>query len=204
MCGVIGYVPLVDGSASGIAAQFERLFSESAVRGLHSFGLAQPGRAVVRALTLGDVVREFDARLPAIAHARYSTSGDWRDPQNNQPIVVGDLALAFNGVIHMGTKEEFERDFDVRCASYNDGEVFLRCLERGETPEMFLSRLTGSFAGAWLGRGRLRAARNERRPLWRCDMVDAVWYASTLDIFRRAGFPTATARPLQAGVVEVW
>jgi glutamine phosphoribosylpyrophosphate amidotransferase len=139
--------------------------------------------------------------LPTIAHARYSTSGDWRTPANNQPLVVAEMALAFNGVISMGTKPEFEADFGVTCASDNDGEVFLRRLEGGEPADAFIRRINGSFAGVWLRDGRLYAGRNARRPLWRCYAHGAWWYASTADIFRRAGFASHLA-PVPINAVE--
>jgi len=136
--------------------------------------------------------------------------------ENNQPLVAGGRALVFNGVIHMGTKPEFEKEFGVQCTTDNDGEVFLRMLAKAdETAEGDGTRSAHddaehilnvmdqqshiSFAGCWLDlQGRLWAARNERRPLWRASILDATWYASTRDIFLRAGFPEPTE--LQPGV----
>ena len=186
---------------------FGRLFQESTIRGLHAFGLAQPAAdgalAVTRAFHRDEVLAEFDPARPAIAHARYSTSGDWRDHANNQPIVVADMALAMNGVLHMGTKAEFEAAFAVTCQSDNDAEVFLRRLAHGQVATDFLRGLAGSFAGTWLQAGQLYAARNVRRPLWRCEAYGAAWVASTRDILARAGFPLATARPLEPLCVEM-
>jgi glutamine phosphoribosylpyrophosphate amidotransferase len=199
MCGVIGYWP-VSPAAEALGA-FAALFDESRVRGRHAYGLANHVGAW-RTFQAADVPRLFDPEKPTVAHARYSTSGDWRTLANNQPLVVGDRALAFNGVIHMGTKAEFEAAYGVACASDNDGEVFLRRLEAGETAQAFLQRIPGSFAGVWLEGGRLWAVRNLRRPLWRCDAYGARWYASTRDIFRRAGFQVETATELVPGQVE--
>jgi len=190
MCGIVGYVPGIRPSPDA-EALFVRLWRESLVRGRHAAGLAQPsptGPNVHRALHLeADLLAQFDYTRPAIAHTRYSTSGDWRTEANNQPIVLGQLALAFNGVIHMGTKAEFEAAFGVTCDTDNDGEVFLRLLAQGEKPEEVLRSLSGSFAGVWLDSGALLAGRNARRPLWRAHALGAHWYASTRDIFRRAG-----------------
>lgn len=195
MCGVVGYVPIEPTQETDAA--FRRLVLESRVRGLHACGLAQPGRAAARAFTAGPVLAEFDRTAKAIAHTRYCTSGDWRTIDNNQPVVVGAFALAFNGVIHMGTKAEFEAAFHVACVSDNDGEVFVRRVLDGESAEAFLARLRGSFAGVWLDGTRLYAARNERRPLWHTYGYGGEWYASTRDVFERAGFQDATVvRPL--------
>lgn len=204
MCGVVGYAP-GNTAHPDAATAFVRLFEQSIIRGLHAFGIAQPlGREafeVHRSRTLADVTRVFNPLLPAIAHARYSTSGDWMVKANNQPLVVGDMALAFNGVIDMGTKEEFELRYQVKCEADNDGEIFLRKCQQGESPSKFINKIEGSFAATWLKGGQLYAGRNARRPLWGCEAYGAVWFASTRDIFRRAGFPVERALSLDAGAV---
>lgn len=136
------------------------------------------------------IVTMFDPRFRTIAHCRFSTSGDWKNLANGQPIIARDMALAFNGVIHMGTKEEFEHAFDVQCAADNDGEVFLQKLHQGMRSADFLRSIQGSFAGVWLRNGHLFANRNVRRPLWVWDDGSwlGTWFASTRDIFERAGF----------------
>lgn len=193
MCGVIGFRPLGESRyEEERTILFGRLMEHSKIRGLHSFGIAQVafGEMLLhRDHRLEEVVKLFEPGLPTVAHCRYSTSGDWRDLDNCQPLVCGNLALAFNGVIHMGTKEEMEQEFDVSLSCDNDGEVFLRRVLSGQSPFDFLPELSGSFAGVWLDARdmRLRAIRNERRPLWRAEAYDAVWYASTRDIFTRAG-----------------
>lgn len=210
MCGVIGYKPHDEEHAVANESEvdihcakkaFGDLMRQSQVRGLHAYGLAQPGHPqglyVHKAAMVGEIVDFFNPGLPAVAHCRYSTSGDWKDMANNQPIVVDDIALVFNGVIHMGTRDEFEKVFDVECETENDGEVFLRSAlkwsnQRGSLLEgwqNFLNDMTGSFAGCWLYNGVLFAGRNLRRPLWRNFYCGATWYASTRDIFLRSGFP---------------
>jgi asparagine synthetase B (glutamine-hydrolysing) len=186
MCGIIGYRPLTDDPDQKGA--FASLFKESAIRGLHAFGIGT-SESVKRSHNTQDIIDAFNPDLTTVAHARYCTSGDWHTLENNQPIVVDDIILAFNGVIHMGSKEEFEKAFNVKCDSDNDGEVFLRRMIGGETAEAFLSRISGSFAGVWLRNGKLWAGRNARRPLWKCQSYGALWYGSTRDVFLRAGFP---------------
>ena len=218
MCGVIGYQPGLDQTIDEqreAKLAFGALFQESTIRGQHYYGIAQPGQpqpdgysggfSVCRSQYRSGIPECFTPNKPAVAHTRFSQSGDWRVPQNNQPLIVGTRALAMNGVIHMGTKPEFEKDFDVQCSVDNDAEIFLRYLEKdGVGPLMFIDKIAGSFAGVWLENYDdgtiLYAARNPRRPLWKSTQYGAVWIASTLDIFVRAGFTEATV-PLLPGIV---
>jgi len=204
MCGIIGYKPLNDSTVfdSRVTLAMAHLVRESRIRGLHALGMAQPlGFGAFSQYISHDqsdwavhrLIDFFDPGRPAIIHARYATSG-WA----NQPIVVGNRALAFNGVIHMGTKEEFERAFRVTCDTDNDGEVFLRRLMMGDTPEEFIGSLKGSFAGVWFQDSQLWAGRNEYRPLWKVEAFGATWYASTDNIFWRAF--CATPRMVAEGV----
>lgn len=193
MCSVIGYSPL-EPTADAVPA-FERLWQQSILRGTHAFGIAWAERgfiAAARSHLFQDIPLQFDPTKPTIAHTRYAQSGDWRVMKNNQPLVVGNMALAMNGVLHMGTKEEFEAAFGVTCEADNDSEIFLRCLEKGERAADFITRISGSFAAVWLRDGKLYAGRNARRPLYYATGYGGVWYASTADIFLRAGFERPT------------
>lgn len=183
MCGIVGYIP-VDPSNS-VKGMFLRLVLESRIRGLHACGIATRN-GVLRSYSVDDIIGAFDPSMPTVFHTRYSLSGDWKVLENNQPLVVGGVSLAFNGVIHMGTKAEFEEAFQIQCSADNDGEIFLR---RTCSADEFIQNMTGSFAGVWIDEGgRLWAGRNSRRPLWKATAYGARWYASTEDIFRRAGF----------------
>lgn len=201
MCGIIGYTPLSTPSETTFHEAydaFQRLLNESRMRGQHAYGLAEVNLHGVEALRSFDwhqMADVFNPLWPTIAHARYCTSGDWKTLENNQPLVVDGTALAFNGVIHMGTKPEFEAAFGVTCDTDNDGEIFLRKIAGSQTAEEaarkaddFVGSIQGSFAGTFLAHGRLIVSHNPRRPLWKCTMFGAKWYASTQDIFRRAGF----------------
>src|SRR5688572_15511160 len=104
MCSVIGYQPIKPDDKAHDA--FRALMYQSRIRGLHAFGLAQHSGAkigsdyfVLRETgDYGAILQAFNPLLPAVAHCRYSTSGDWAVLDNNQPLVVGSLALAWNGV----------------------------------------------------------------------------------------------------------
>jgi glutamine phosphoribosylpyrophosphate amidotransferase len=197
MCAVIGY------SGKGgerAAARLLALFDASKIRGLHSFGVAhvhadgalgcdkflirEQAREYLAALALEYVGRH----LSLIAHCRYSTSGDWHDDDANQPIVIGDVAMAFNGVIRMTTKEQWGKEFGFKPETDNDGEIFVRKVLDGEDWEQWVRLGTFSFAGVMLYHGELLALRNRQRPLYHVREASAHYIGSTQDIFRRSGF----------------
>lgn len=182
---------------------FRRLMEESRVRGVHAFGVCQDGE-LSRSHSLPPVVDQMDPTRPLVAHCRYSTSGDWRDLHNCQPIRVRHYALAFNGVIDMGTKQEMEKRWDVTLESDNDGEIFLRRLLSGQDAGEFVDEISGSFAGVWIDfrQNRMYAGRNARRPLWVAKQHSAVWYFSTRDIGLRAGIAREKIREVGTFGIE--
>jgi len=197
MCAVIGY-----SGAPGAAASdtLGRLFDESKIRGLHAFGIASylagAGEKieVTRFLNREDarerlcaLARDFPGdRLRMIAHCRYSTSGDWQTEANNQPIAIGGIALAFNGCIHMGTREEWGAAYGFTPETDNDGEIFLRKAIDGEDWEHWVRAGAFSFAGVMLMGGHVVALRNKQRPLYYLHMPHGHYIGSTADIFARA------------------
>jgi len=199
MCGVVGYYPMLssDLNVNQNKKAFELLFRESTVRGLHAFGIVQE-LDIFRTFNIEEVVEKFDPETPALAHARYCTSGDWRILENNQPLESEGIVLVFNGVINMGTKKEIEDGHNLGFGGGlkvdNDGMIFLECIRDRIMPEEFLYETDGSFAGlwAWPEDDTFYAGRNSRRPLWWVKWNEATWIASTRDIFLRAGFPEPT------------
>ena len=198
MCGVIGYKPITPQGDS--MALFRRLFDESRIRGHHAYGMADSYRTS-KSFQWEEAISWFNPHLPTIGHTRYCQSGDWQVMDNNQPLVVGNMKLAMNGVIHMGTKEEFEQAYDVQCKVDNDSEIFLQKLAQGRDAAEFIAAIPGSFAAVWLVGDRLFAGRNARRPLWVTQEYGAKWVASTGDIFKRAGFTKQVEMPV--GVMEI-
>ncbi len=203
MCGLSGYWSAEPNLE--VLRDFERLFYQSRIRGLHAFGLvwaregAQPG--VMRSFKAESILEQVDilsAKPPRwmLGHTRYSTSGDWRVLENNQPLVTDAGILVYNGIIHQGTKEEYEAEFGVKCSVDNDGEILLRKVEQGVDPAAFVTGIRGSFAGMYVIGGVPYALRNGRRPLWSswAKKDGTVYLASTQDIFERAGVGVATGR----------
>lgn len=189
MCAVIGFVGKGGRSAS---EKLQALFEQSRIRGLHAFGVATPAtcRRFLDFESASKFLRGVASKpkpLRLIAHCRYSTSGDWREQENNQPLSIGGATLAFNGVIHMGTAAQWGKLYGFKAATDNDGEIFLRKVLNGEDWARWVREGPFSFAGLMLHRGNVIALRNNRRPLWYLKERRNCFIASTRDIFRRAG-----------------
>ena len=190
MCGIIGYAS--DSPKASHAKQIGSLFSESKIRGLHAFGFSWLNGNDLTTEKFSNVNRCIES-LPGltsrlIGHCRYSTSGDYQDIENNQPLQIGQAAMAFNGVISMATKKENERKHGRQYETDNDGEIFLDKLTSDDGWEEFVARGKFSFAGLVLKDNKIIALRNKNRPLYRVGSDGATFFASTRDIFKRAGF----------------
>lgn len=189
MCGVVAYI-----GDKPINFNLARLYEESLIRGLHAFGAAvysgerQEIKRALIPIPIQAIIEEFSGGA-ILLHSRYSTSGDWEVLENNQPVFMNDIALVFNGVLSMKAKTEMEQEFEVQLETENDGELFIKMLNDARQPSNWIYELKGSFAGAWLDFQRkcVFIFRNERRPLWFCKFPEGIVYASTADIFRRAG-----------------
>lgn len=171
MCGVIAFI------GNGINQKLiDKLVYESEVRGTHHTGK-------VKFKLQSFTGKEHDV---VISHTRYATSGEV-----NQPLKINSKVLAFNGVIHQGTKKEMEREFKIKMKTDNDGEIILQKCKTPENVLDFISFNQCSFAGVMLfGNGRFVAMRNQYRPLWMHKAKNGVLLASTKDIFVRSGIKT--------------
>lgn len=195
MCGVIAYFSPRANAAD--AASVLRLFLESKVRGRHAFGLAwhdgfelrtlrAHNQAPVVAQVIATVRSSLGSPCVLVGHTRYDTSGDWRTLANNQPLHINNVALAFNGVIDMRTRAEWEAETGERFETENDGEMFIKHLVSGGDPVAFVSA-RGSFAGCWFEDRRAFVLRNSYRPLWYgVSPSGATLIASTRNILLRA------------------
>lgn len=190
MCGVVGYW------RDNVNMSVQRdilvpIVRESKIRGLHAFGTTHcDGLTIVtvRYHHIDNLLSHLaSARITdAIVHARYSTSGDWQDMTNNQPLCVEGYDLVFNGVIDMRTKEEMECAYGISMETGNDGELFIRHMADGGDPVEFVESC-GSFAGMWYDPdGHMYALRNCHRPLWYIFVDGCTIFASTRDIIGRA------------------
>lgn len=183
MCAILGYSTPEKPDLELI----RKLLRESKIRGLHAFGYAffREGLQVKKFHDLDEAYRSLceDAPRAFMAHCRYSTSGDYVDHRNNQPIVSRDgRALVFNGVLHMGTKWEMEEEFKVSMDTENDGELALLL-----GMEQLVRTTTGSFAGILAEGGRFKVVRNARRPATLFRRGEEIVVTSTADIGLRAG-----------------
>ena len=204
MCGVVGYFPSHDPHIDN-GNRFGNLMRESSIRGMHAYGIVSwDGKQFMRKIETFDIceykydridamldgpLSDFNNRNTAIGHTRYSTSGDWRDLRNNQPLVfpAGEYSLAFNGVVDMRTKEEMEEHYGIKLMYDNDGEIAIAIGRLFNSSQ--IEMIPGTFAGVWMHREKLYMGRNSKRPLW-CLLGEdgSIWVASTYDIFKRAGF----------------
>ncbi len=187
MCGILGYC----GPPQG-AETIWKLQMALKIRGLHAFGLSFYGPAglttVKRAtpFPLREIETALETSAVLIYHNRYSTSGDWQTPQNNQPIQTGDLAVAMNGVLSMAPKAEYQVEHGIVCETENDTEIFNRRLLRGDDVAGWLASSPASCAAVWIQDGTLFALRNRSRPLHRFDEGGATFFISTIEAVDRA------------------
>jgi glutamine phosphoribosylpyrophosphate amidotransferase len=198
MCGVIGFETRSAAGSPDDIKRVKALFRESQIRGKHAYGFSSLSPTGVdcivthKRIHLWEIDLCLDVAWPyssLIGHTRYSTSGDWRELNNNQPIHIrsGNLGVSvvFNGVIHQGTKSEIENDFGFSLETANDGEVFARKVLLDEDWETWVREGSFSFAGLFIRNGEITAIRNKNRPLWYAIADRNVYVASTQDIFRR-------------------
>lgn len=194
MCGVVGYNS--DNPQPEDIESICRIFDESKIRGLHSFGFTalKDGLLIVGKYNDMEMLkREIRKIYPfnaMIGHTRYSTSGDYKDPLNNQPINLNEASLVFNGVITMKTKAEYEKEFGRKYHTENDGEIVLKKYIDKEDFKDFVMRGKFSFAGIILSKQEMVIFKNANRPLWGARINGSLFVASTSDILKRSSIPT--------------
>lgn len=204
MCGIVGYFTTKKDILDPLI--IKKLVKESRIRGLHSFGASYYSNGEL--MTEKYFQKEFNKiKIPdssaLIFHNRYSTSGDFKEHKNNQPIVINNTSLVFNGVIDMGTKSEIENFWGIEMETDNDGEIILK-KSNFEPKKMveFASKI-GSFSGLLLQEGNFYAFTNGNRPLWFLKRNESVFFASTKDIFARA-IPFCAPEKLEINKLYEW
>ena len=187
MCSIIGYNGDWDQSL------VFRLFYNSRIRGLHAFGYSYLSDSntlkVKKFLHYDEFCTEISIDKPNkfIAHFRYSTSGDYHDLLNNQPIYRNNVSLVFNGVLDMGSKMEMEEKYKTKLFSDNDGELALVYKEKSNQDLYDLVK-NKSFAGLFMyNTGVVEILKNKNRPCHFGFIDNTKIVASTKDILIRSG-----------------
>lgn len=186
MCGVVGFF----GKYRNYSKVIHKVIHESAVRGVHSFGFSYLHNGIIlteKRHKVEDIIQCLDEIGPDkfIFHNRYSTTGDFLDHENNQPVNIESFSLVFNGVISQASREKNEETYQLALSTTNDGEIFARTKNK----QAFIEEHSGSFAGLYCDGKDFYAFRNKRRPLWYSGNNETVFVASTRDILKRAEVP---------------
>lgn len=196
MCAIIGFIS--DNPTAIAVETLKKVFIESKIRGMHAYGYAaiQDGHLMeAKSNGLKSLLVSIDNPTRLIGHCRYSTSGDYKNMNNNQPLRFGDEYMVFNGVIDMRTKQEMERAYSISMSSDNDGEIMLQAKDR---LAMLRSEIT--FSGLTLNSHSLAFFRNEGRPGYKATRHGATYIASTADILRRCLLDPEPLNPYEAHV----
>jgi glucosamine 6-phosphate synthetase-like amidotransferase/phosphosugar isomerase protein len=199
MCGIVGFKSS-ETNQEDIDLVCE-VIRQSKIRGLHSFGLSD-GKNFYKEFQVESIVEKVKHLnlKEFIFHNRYSTSGDYKDHNNNQPIILGSSSLVFNGIISQATKEENQIKYGITLSTDNDGEILLH---QKNIPE-FLDNLSGSFAGLMYLDGKMFHYRNSRRPAYQTVTKNgSIIIASTKDIMLRAGVKTVITETVEGKMVEI-
>lgn len=178
MCAIIGF--LSKNPNQEAIQTLKKLFVESKIRGMHAYGYATPQKTN-KSHSLKTLIESIDKPNILIGHCRYSTSGDYLDHNNNQPLKYLDESMVFNGVIDMRTKPEMEKAYQIQMTSDNDGEIMLQNNNRQQLLQSHIS-----FAGLFLKGNKMIAMRNGNRPAYWAQKYDSIYVGSTADIMRRA------------------
>lgn len=181
MCCILGY------NGKHEEKTLKKLLLSCRLRGVHAFGVAYYEKGKLncyKSLNYTDfenyILQNKLTRF--IAHYRYSTSGDYKNMKNNQPLIWNNDCLAFNGVINQGTKKEIEAQYDLKLPSDNDGYVLMKKLN---DTEFLKSNIT--FAAITINKDVIKGIRNIKRPLYKYSDKNKSIFCSTKDILFRSG-----------------
>lgn len=186
MCSIIGFKGKYD------KIVLNKIFANSRIRGLHSFGFAyydaNNALQTFKTLDYNTFIDSINKIAPDlfIAHFRYSTSGDYKILENNQPLMYKNSVFAFNGVISQEKKEIMENQYNIKMPSDNDGYILFDKIVKDDNAWLKNNK-TISYACVWLSNGELYAKRNINRPLYVTEINKNTIYVSTKDIAIRSG-----------------
>jgi glutamine phosphoribosylpyrophosphate amidotransferase len=190
MCSIIGFSGVYDRDL------LTKVFENSKIRGIHSFGFSfYEAETLItnKFLDYNQFLSSIHEKAPNkfIAHFRYSTSGDYKETENNQPLSNTKTSIAFNGIISQKTKAEMEQEYNMSLQGDNDGYLLLHKMDDPE----FLSSKSITFAMVGLSGGKLIAMKNAKRPLYIAEKNGMQIIASTNDILKRSGIDFAVELP---------
>jgi len=192
MCGILG-IKFKNNKILERKNDFIELMKQLMIRGKHSFGLCYFDKEFITLKSLDPNFEEFLDKFynsnsnSFIYHNRYSTSGDYKNMINNQPITLEYASIAMNGVFSMKKKEEYEKEFNIKCISENDTEIILRLMENGiNIIDILKENKNISFAGIILLKDSMIAIRNKKRPLYYFETEDYSGFISTKDTIIRS------------------
>lgn len=117
MCGIFGYFGKPD------LMTIFALALETSRRGPHAFGWASAFGTHKQVGNLENYATAIPEADWCIGHSRLSTSGDYRKPENNQPLTVGDRCLVHNGNIY-AYREIYQR-LRYHPVTENDSEALI-------------------------------------------------------------------------------
>lgn len=193
MCAIIGFIS--KNPSDEAIHTLKKLFVESKIRGKHAYGFST-GDVIVKEHSLKTLLDAIGKPNILIGHCRYSTSGDYKNHANNQPLRYKSKHMVFNGTIDMRTKAEIEADYNIVMESDNDGEIMLQSSAR---QQLLKGNIT--FAGLFIENKTVYAFRNEHRPAYWAEKHDSIYIGSTADIMKRCLLrPT----PLTAHQIYQW
>lgn len=182
MCAIVGFLspkPTVEAINT-----LRKVFIESKIRGMHAYGFTSNQNKLLhtyKSNQLRPVLEAIQMPNALIGHCRYSTSGDYLDMKNNQPLQYESEHLVFNGVIDMRTKAEMEQAYKIQMSCENDGEIMLQTSDR-----LSFLKTNISFAGLFLTTDFMTVMRNTNRPAYMGFKHESIYIASTADILKRA------------------
>ncbi len=166
MCGIYGFI----GSAADWAA-LDTVAELAARRGPHAHGSAWIDRGAVSVHSVAlpyacdrSPVDRASGACAVIGHARLSTSGDWRQPENNQPIPIGRSAIAHNGTVRQIRRSAAR--LHLRLDTENDSELVGLVLDRFGIEGLKRIEMSERYVLLWLTPERL-IARRHGHPLYR-------------------------------------
>ena len=191
MCGILGAV--FNKKTKENMNLIKLMIKELSNRGTHCFGVSYfKDNALITKkmlnLNMDELLNDFETSNSdkIIFHNRYSTSGDWKNMENNQPLTFGNTSIVMNGVIHMGTKIELEKEFDEILTTENDTETVLLKFVRGDSIETFLKNNTSCSLAAIFLTTKINYIRNNKRPLYLFKHPDYKIVVSTLTALKAA------------------